>query len=388
MPINRHLTRIGITLSNVEPVPGWNAKITTTHLTNPVKMTNDTVTDAVASIVWTANPGNAVATGQFQQFRIPTAGLPTNTTQLMFTATQTYTDGAVVNWNQPTPPGGPEPDHPAPHLTLTTATTAGPASSGGVSATTPPTASPMTMTSTDNTARWLGGIAVALAAAALASGLIRGRRPTGSSGPDHSGGPARPAHSPTPDPGQAAKADIGMKRLLIGAILACVAVLGLATPAFAHDVLVSSNPTNGARLTTGPTTVELSFNAPVQNGPNVITVIGPDRNHWEKTTNATVNGDTASTSVAPLGPAGVYTIGYRVISADGHPSQGQVQFTLTTAGTGTPITTTNTGPAADTGTGGSGGLPIWMWTVALLVPIGVGVFAVLQMSRRTNNAQG
>jgi methionine-rich copper-binding protein CopC len=175
---------------------------------------------------------------------------------------------------------------------------------------------------------------------------------------------------------------------LISGILACLATLGLATPAFAHAVLVGSNPTNGAQLTTGPTTVELNFNAPVQNGPNVITVIGPDRNHWEKTTNATVNGDTASTSVAPLGPAGVYTIGYRVISADGHPSQGQVQFTLTTAGTGTPITTTNTGPAADTGTGGSGGLPIWMWTVALLVPIGVGVFAVLQMSRRTNNAQG
>jgi methionine-rich copper-binding protein CopC len=47
-------------------------------------------------------------------------------------------------------------------------------------------------------------------------------------------------------------------------------------------VLVGSNPTNGAQLTTGPTTVELNFNAPVQNGPNVITVIGPDGRHWER----------------------------------------------------------------------------------------------------------
>jgi uncharacterized protein YcnI len=177
--------------ASIEPVPGWNAKITMTHLTNPVKMTNNTVTDAVASIRWTANPGSGLVTGQFEEFRITTAGLPTNTTQLVFTATQTYTDGAAVNWNQPTPPGGPEPDHPAPHLSLTTAAAAGPAGSGGVSATTQ--RGPIPMTSTDNTARWLGGIALALAAAALASGLMRGRRTAGSSGPDEDGSP-----QPTP----------------------------------------------------------------------------------------------------------------------------------------------------------------------------------------------
>jgi uncharacterized protein YcnI len=105
--------------ANVEPVPGWNAKVTMTHLTTPVKMTNDTVTDAVARIVWAANTGGWVATGQFQEFPISTAGLPTNTTQLVVTATQTYADGAMINWNQPTLPGGQEPDHPAPHLTLT-----------------------------------------------------------------------------------------------------------------------------------------------------------------------------------------------------------------------------------------------------------------------------
>jgi methionine-rich copper-binding protein CopC len=181
-----------------------------------------------------------------------------------------------------------------------------------------------------------------------------------------------------------------MKRLLISGILACLAMLGLATPAFAHDVLVGSNPTNGAQLTTGPTTVELNFNAPVQNGPNVITVIGPDGRHWEKAENATVHGDTASTSVAPLGPAGVYTIGFRVISADGHPSQGEVQFTLTTAGAGTPVTTTNTGSVTGSGigSGGSGGLPIWVWSVAVLVLLGIGVFVVLRTSRRTKDVQG
>jgi methionine-rich copper-binding protein CopC len=174
-----------------------------------------------------------------------------------------------------------------------------------------------------------------------------------------------------------------MKRLVIGGILACLAMLGLATPAFAHDFLIGSNPANGTQLTTGPTTVQVTFNAPVQNGPNVITVIGPDGNHWEKTANPTVLGDTASTSVAPLGPAGTYTIGYRLISADGHPTQGEVNFTLTTAGAGTPVTTTNTGSAA-----GTGGLPIWLWIVAVLVLLGAGVFAVPRIGRRTKNVRG
>jgi methionine-rich copper-binding protein CopC len=173
-----------------------------------------------------------------------------------------------------------------------------------------------------------------------------------------------------------------MKRLVIGGILACLAMLGLATPAFAHDFLVGSNPANGAQLTTGPATVQLTFNAPVQNGPNVITVIGPDGNHWEKTANPTVLGDTASASVAPLGPAGTYTIGYRLISADGHPTQGEVQFTLTTAGTGTPMTTgAGTGSAA-------GGLPIWLYIVAVLVLLGAGSFAVPRIGRRTKNVRG
>jgi uncharacterized protein YcnI len=165
---------------NVEPVPGWTAKVTMTHLSTPVKMTNDTVTDAVASIVWTASTGGGVVTGQFQQFPISAEGLPTNTTQLVFTAVQTYADGTVVNWDEPTPPGGQEPVHPAPHLSLTAAGAAG---ASGVSATAPPAAGPMTMTSTDGTARLLAGIAVVLAGAALGFGLMRRRRPATGSGP-------------------------------------------------------------------------------------------------------------------------------------------------------------------------------------------------------------
>jgi uncharacterized protein YcnI len=166
-PLNTPLSN-----ADVAPVPGWTAQVTMAHLATPVKMADLTVTDAVKSIVWTAT-GPGVADGQFQEFPISTEGLPTNTTSLVFTAAQTYADGEVVNWNQPTPPNGPEPDNPAPHLTLAAAGSGGDA--GGVTATAAPAAS-----TSDDTARWLGGAGLALAAAALGFGLgawFRGRKP-------------------------------------------------------------------------------------------------------------------------------------------------------------------------------------------------------------------
>jgi Domain of unkown function (DUF1775) len=47
--------------------------------------------------------------------------LPTNVGQLEFKALQTYSDGDVVQWIEPTVKGGAEPEHPAPVLKLTKA---------------------------------------------------------------------------------------------------------------------------------------------------------------------------------------------------------------------------------------------------------------------------
>jgi hypothetical protein len=38
---------------------------------------------------------------------------------MVFAATQTYSDGSVVNWNQPPPAGGGEAEHPAPEFAIT-----------------------------------------------------------------------------------------------------------------------------------------------------------------------------------------------------------------------------------------------------------------------------
>jgi uncharacterized protein YcnI len=122
------------------PVPGWTATLQTTKLANPIT-TDDggKVTDAVSQITWTATGDAATKPGQFQEFPVSLGPLP-KTGSLTFKALQTYSDGSVVRWIDLTTPGGTEPAHPAPVLTLTkdaaTAASAAPAlaaakSSGG-----------------------------------------------------------------------------------------------------------------------------------------------------------------------------------------------------------------------------------------------------------------
>lgn len=174
-----------------------------------------------------------------------------------------------------------------------------------------------------------------------------------------------------------------MRRWLLGALLAALATAGLAVPAFAHDVLVSSTPDTGARLADGPQRVTLTFNAPVQQGPNTITVIGPEGQHWEADdhSRATVNpdGNGVSAAVRPLGPAGTYTIGYRIISADGHPVHGELHFTLTEAGNGSPNQNVATAPGS--GADGSGGILVWVWIVVAVVVLGIGMAVALRIGR-------
>jgi hypothetical protein len=175
-----------------------------------------------------------------------------------------------------------------------------------------------------------------------------------------------------------------MIQLLLSGLLSVFGVLGPAVPVSAHNVLVGSDPAQGAVLSTGPSVVKFDFNAPVENGPNYITVVGPGNTHWEKTENATVYGNSVSTPVAPLGPAGVYTAAYRIISADGHPVSGEITFSLSQAGTGTPVTASPTANQAQSSSSG-GGVPIWVWLVIAAVLLGAGLVITLRLAGGHND---
>jgi hypothetical protein len=105
--------------------------------------------------------------------------------------------------------------------------------------------------------------------------------------------------------------------------------------AYAHDVLVSSQPTAGSNIHNGPPEVRLVFDKPVESGFTDVEVLGPGDTYWAAGP-PTIYGDTVSAPVRPLGPRGDYVIRYQIVSADGHPVSGQVDFTLAVAGSGKP----------------------------------------------------
>jgi uncharacterized protein YcnI len=105
---------------SVKPMPGWTITSEKTTLAKPVKTDEGTVTEAVSKVTWTAT-GGGLEPGQFDLFTVSAGPLPTKANKLVFKALQTYSDGEVVRWIEPTVKGTPEPEFPAPTLTLTKA---------------------------------------------------------------------------------------------------------------------------------------------------------------------------------------------------------------------------------------------------------------------------
>jgi len=163
---------------SVKQVPGWTVVPTRTTLPAPVTEGDITIKDAVTSVTWTADPGVMIGPGEFAEFDISAGPVP-DTETLEFPATQTYSDGEVVQWNEPTPASGAEPDHPAPTLTVGPADESG---HGGATATTEPSVAAVasTTSSTDSTATILAAVGIVIAAAALVVAAVAlRRRPAG-----------------------------------------------------------------------------------------------------------------------------------------------------------------------------------------------------------------
>ncbi|MGW7478283.1 copper resistance protein CopC [Nonomuraea muscovyensis] len=120
-----------------------------------------------------------------------------------------------------------------------------------------------------------------------------------------------------------------MRRLLTVLVLACAAA-GLPAPALAHNVLVGSDPKDGATLSSAPTRITLVFDQPVRQGYAQVGVTGPDGAAWADG-EAVVAAEKVSVKVRPLPANGAYTVGYRILSADGHPVTGKITFTLRAA---------------------------------------------------------
>ncbi|MFD0898991.1 YcnI family copper-binding membrane protein [Actinomadura sediminis] len=155
---------------SVRPVPGWDVETEKTKLPEPVKTESGTITEAVTRITWT---GGKIEPGRFQEFDVSFGPLPADADRMMFKAAQTYEGGEVVDWDEPTPEGGAEPEHPAPVLALTPA---GSGSGHGRDADAKLTATGGTSggaaEASDGTARLLGGVGIGAGVVGIAVGGV------------------------------------------------------------------------------------------------------------------------------------------------------------------------------------------------------------------------
>lgn len=177
--------------------------------------------------------------------------------------------------------------------------------------------------------------------------------------------------------------------VLATALLALVLPLGPLPTANAaggvsamHNELLGTDPPDRAQLATGPARVVLTFELPAQSGFSTVVVTGPDGHTWHAG-RATEAGATVVAPLRPLGPAGNYTVAWRIVSADGHPVRGTFQFTLTTPGPGTaaaaPPGTGSAVPA--TGSSLATGWP-WLAGAGALLAVGIPLALRARQNRR------
>lgn len=121
------------------------------------------------------------------------------------------------------------------------------------------------------------------------------------------------------------------RRLLVASLvgpvlLAPAVVVGAAGPAAAHDSLPGSDPAAGSTVHAVPARITLRFAEPAQKLGTQIAVLGPD---GDVAIGGPVLADaTVSVAVGPGAPAGAYRVSWRVTSADGHPVEGILRFTV------------------------------------------------------------
>jgi len=132
------------------------------------------------------------------------------------------------------------------------------------------------------------------------------------------------------------------------ALTACWWCLGVG-PAVAHTELQARSPEQGVVLDTAPKTIRLTFTEELGGGSLAVATSGRSVGAGP----ARVDGAEIVLDVAAGSPAGVWTVAYRVVSADGHPVTGQYQFTVKAdpaTSTPAPFDTPSSAPSPTAGT--------------------------------------
>ena len=133
-----------------------------------------------------------------------------------------------------------------------------------------------------------------------------------------------------------------LARLAAGAALAgllatALAVSALPSAAHAHDQVLSTTPASQEHLDAAPEEVSMVFTADILDIGATILVVDDAGADWA-VGDMQLEGATATQTVDTAMPNGRYQVRWRVVSSDGHPIAGTLEFAVGefTASTGSP----------------------------------------------------
>jgi copper transport protein len=150
-------------------------------------------------------------------------------------------------------------------------------------------------------------------------------------------------------------------RRLAGIAIMLWAMAWTTQAAFAHAVLLESNPADGAILDRAPARIELRFNEAVT--PVFLRVVGPDGRPVLLGDTPVVVDRLLRMALPAQDRPGAYLVSWRVISADAHPIGGAVVFTV--------------GPAAPAPVDRSDSQGEALWKGAVVINRAIGDVALL-----------
>ncbi len=164
--------------------------------------------------------------------------------------------------------------------------------------------------------------------------------------------------------------------------------------AHAHTELSSSDPAADASVGSPPKVITLTFTEDINSAFVNVVLTSADGRSWLSGDPRVDGPRVTATVTSDAPPAGLYTVGYRVVSADGHPVSGSYTFTIagvqaappasTSAGASPP--TTSAAPPTAAPAGADTKTSVITAAVAGLALGGVIVFWQSRKHRRRNGS--
>ncbi|MBN9212281.1 MAG: hypothetical protein BGO45_04265 [Microbacterium sp. 71-36] len=195
-----------------------------------------------------------------------------------------------------------------------------------------------------------------------------------------------------------------MPAVLAAAAVALAALLVPASPALAHDELVSSDPSADAVLDALPAQITLSYSADILDSDGASVIQVTDATGTSLTDGAPTVSGTVVTQALAGSASGAVTVVWRVVSSDGHPIDGTFSFTVPAAPTPTatatptttpsaaasrePTVTVTTTPAPAENASDASPLPWILLAVALLIVVGLVVWLLVARGRGGSSGSG